>query len=275
MGGIKFYVVKRNKSLSAHPKEGEGDQKTTSVYFCYNFILIKVYMNKNISERKKKKEVIEKMNERRLRLMLGLIVSMIVLGGVIGPAGAGDCLIETRLIVNGTGDMDRTLNAQTERGYSGKSLEESFYTKWRGTGAESKLEYESTLEIFMGNDTEYEDEGELISTIDYAQTAYSTNANWQIYAKNYDIGASQCAAGLGNTIRSFEVGMDDHASEFSLEGSINGRMRLKQQAVDTVTKEKYVVEDTRFRGRYDYIEWNSYIEDLSSPEGLDDWLGCP
>lgn len=201
-----------------------------------------------------------------------LIAGLIIFGAVIGVAVAEDYDIATELSINGTGSFDRTLNVQTELGYAGKTLDEDYYTKWMGTDGDSNLQYDSALEIYMGNSSEFEDQR--VTTIDYAQTAFSTNAKQLVCSKNYDMGSSMGFYSKGNLMKSFEVGMDDTVNEFDIEGSVNGRIRLMQKVVDPVSRVVYLDEDTRLDGRYD-VDWYAYAEKISYPEGEEDWLGCP
>lgn len=201
-----------------------------------------------------------------------LIAGLIVIGAVIGNVVAEDYEIDTELTINGTGSFDRELEVQTELGFAGKSLDEDFYTKYMGTNGDSKLQYASVLEVYMGNSSEFKDTK--ITTIDYAQTKKSTNAKWLICSSNYDMGGSAGAISKGSMITSVQVSMDDAVNEFELEGSVNGRLRLMQKAVDPTSKAVYLVEDTKLEGRYD-VSWYSYIEKISYPEGDGDWLGCP
>ena len=207
-----------------------------------------------------------------MKKVIIILIAALVLSACMSIAIAEDYEISTELVINGTGSFDRELDVQTELGFAGKSLDEDYYTRWMGTNGDSKIQYDSTLEVYMGNSTEFEDKKE--TTIDYAQTAFSTNAKWRFCSENYDVGAAQGVTSNGNMMRSFELGMDDALSEFDLEGSVNGRMRLMQKAVDPVSKILYLEEDTRLDGRYD-IDWYSYIEKISYPEGEEDWLGCP
>jgi hypothetical protein len=201
-----------------------------------------------------------------------LIAAMVLAIAFSGVTMAEDYEISTELSINGTGSFDRELDVQTELGFAGKSLDEDFYTRYMGTDGDSKIQYDSTLEIFMGNSSEFNDTK--VTTIDYAQTAFSTNAKQLVCSKNYDMGASQGFYSKGNTMKSFEVGMDDAVNEFEIEGSVNGRMRLMQKAVDPVTRVIYLDEDTKLDGRYD-LNWYGYIEKISYPAGCEDYLGCP
>lgn len=201
-----------------------------------------------------------------------LITFLFLISSIIGVTVAEDYELSTELSINGTGSFDRTLNVQTELGYAGKSLEESFYTRFLGTDGDSNLEYDSVLEVYMGNSSEFEDAR--VTEISYAQTAFSTNAKWALCSENYDIGAAQGATSKGNLIRSVEVSMDCMANEFDLEGSVNGRLRFMQKAVDPVSRVVYLDEDVRLDGRYD-TTWYGFIEKISYPEGEEGWLGCP
>ena len=207
--------------------------------------------------------------EKGLTICIAAMVLSIAFSGV---AVAEDYEISTELTINGTGSFDRVLNVQTELGYAGKSLDEDYYTRWMGTDGDSKLQYDSTLDVYMGNSSEFEDQK--VSTIDYAQTAFSTNARQLVCSSNHDMGASQGFYSKGNLMKSFEVGMDCSVNEFEIEGVVNGHMRLMQKVVDPVSKIVYLEEDTKLDGRYD-LDWYAYAEKISYPEGEEDWLGCP
>ena len=201
-----------------------------------------------------------------------LVAAMVLSIAFSGVALAGDYEISTELTINGTGSFDRVLNVQTELGFTGKSLDEDYYTKWMGTDGDSKIQYASTLDVYMGNCSESEDQK--VSTIDYAQTAFSTNAKQLVCSSNYDVGASQGFYSKGDLMKSFEVGMDDSVNEFDIEGTVYGRMRLMQKVVDPVSRVIYLDEDTSMDGFYD-LAWYAYAEKICYPEGEEDWLGCP
>jgi len=205
--------------------------------------------------------------------VITILMSILILGSLMSVAVADDYNIYTAFVANGTGDFDRELEVKTALGYEGKTLEEDYYTKWMGTGPSSKWDFESVLEVFMGNSTDTEDE-EKTSMIDYAQTGFSTNADWAICSKNYDIGAMQSVSARGNMMESLELGIEDYVNELKLEGAINGRMRIVEKAVDPISRITHLKTDTRLYGQYD-VALNSVIEDLSYPEGEEDWLGCP
>ena len=206
-----------------------------------------------------------------MKKIITLLIAVLILSVGVAIA-AEDYDIATELQINGTGSFDRTLKVQTDLGYMGKTLDEDYYTRWMGTDGDSNIQYDSVLEVYMGNSSEFEDER--VTTIDYAQTAFSTNAKQLVCAKNYDIGSRQGFYSRNNLIKSFEVSMDDAVNEFDIDASVNGRLRLMQKVVDPVTRVIYLDEDTQLDGRYD-VAWNSYIEKISYPEGMEDWLGCP
>jgi hypothetical protein len=204
-----------------------------------------------------------------------LIVAImgIAIVGMFGAVAAADRSIETELRVSGNGSFSRDMGAQTEMGYAGKRLTETYYTRYMGTDGNSQLEYASSLEMYMGNSTELEDE--TVTEIAYAQTAVSTNAKQLVCSSNYDIGVSQGFSANGPFLaKSFESVMDDHISEFEMEAKVLGRIRLMQDVVDPESRLKYEYEDTQLEGQYD-LEWSAYAEDLSYPEGEEPWLGCP
>ena len=201
-----------------------------------------------------------------------ILIAVLILSTCMSVVTAEDYDLATELQINGTGSFDRTLKVQTDLGYIGKTLDEDYYTRWMGTEGNSNMQYDSVLEVYMGNSSEFEDER--ITTIDYAQTAFSTNAKQLMCSKNYDMGSRQGFYSKGNLIKSFEVSMDDAVNEFDIEASVNGHLRLMQKVVDPVTRVIYLDEDTRLDGRYD-VAWNSYIEKISYPAGDEDWLGCP
>ncbi|MCK4817162.1 hypothetical protein KA005_15435, partial [bacterium] len=165
------------------------------------------------------------------------------------------------------------MTVQTEKGYAGKRLTETFYTRYLGTDGNSQLEYASSLELYMGNSTELDNE--TVTEIAYAQTAVSSNAKQLVCSSNYDIGASQGFSANGPYLaKSFESVMDDHISEFEMEAQVLGRIRLMQKVVDPESRLKYVHEYTELEGKYN-LEWSAYAEDISYPEGEESWLGCP
>jgi hypothetical protein len=124
----------------------------------------------------------------------------------------------------------------------------------------------------MGNSAELENE--TVTEIAYAQTASSTNAKQRVCSNNYDVGALQGFRAKGHMGKSFETVMDDHISEFEIEGKSIGSVRLMQKVVDPESRLKYVHEDTQLDGQYDFA-WSAYAEDPSYPEDEGCWLGCP
>ena len=206
------------------------------------------------------------------KVIMGLMVALIVTGAMIGAAAAEDYDIVSESTINGTGSFDITLKVQTELGYAGKSLTNDFYTKWMGTDGDSDLRYNSALEIFMGNSSEFEDKR--VTEIDIAETALSSNGKQRFCMENYDAGVSQGFTSNGNVIKSFEGGMLDNLNEFEIEGSVYGRMRMMQKVVDPVDHIMYLNEDIRLDGKYDFMKY-MFAEKISFPEGDGDWLGCP
>lgn len=201
-----------------------------------------------------------------------LIAGLIIFGAGIGVAVAEDYIIETETGINGTGSFDMDLTVQTEKGFSGKKLSESFYTRFMGTDGDSNIQFNSALEVFMGNSTEHENES--ITDIAYAQTALSTNAKHFARFANYDVGASVCVATKEDSVILFEGVMEDNVNSFELEGSVAGYARMTEKVVDPITRVKYLDKDTRLWGRH-VFNLNSYVEQVSYPEGDGDWLGCP
>ena len=204
-----------------------------------------------------------------------LIVAIlgIAIVGMFGTAAAVDVIIEEELKVTGNGSFDRDMAVQTEMGYAGKRLTETYYTRYMGTDGNSQLEYASSLDVYMGNSTEFDNE--TVTEIAYAQTAISTNAKQLVCSSNYDIGASQGFSSKGQYLaKSFETIMDDQVSEFNIEGRVHGRVRLMHKVVDPETMLRIVDEDTRLDGQYDF-GWSAYVENPSHPEGEEPWLGCP
>jgi hypothetical protein len=47
-----------------------------------------------------------------------------------------------------------------------------------------------------------------------------------------------------------------------------------QKVVDPDSRLKYLEEDIRLEGEYDF-EWSAYAEQSCYPEGEGEWLGCP
>jgi hypothetical protein len=203
-------------------------------------------------------------------LMVAIIGISIV--GMVGSAAAEDHAIETELQISGNGSFNHDMMAQTEKGYSGKRLTETYYTRWMGTDGNSQMQYASSLEVFMGNLTE--SDNETLTEIAYAQTAISTNAKQLVCSQNYDTGVLQGFSSNGATAKSFELMMDDHASEFEIEGRVVGRMRFMEEVIDPVTRVVFLDQDTQMVGQYDF-DWSAYVETPNYPEGKEPWLGCP
>lgn len=203
-----------------------------------------------------------------------LIVAImgIAIVGMFGQAAAADLIVESELRVSGNGSFNRDMAVQTEMGYAGKRLTETFYTRYLGTDGNSQLEYASSLEVYMGNSTEFDNE--TVSEIAYAQTAASTNAKQRVCSNNYDVGVIQGFSAKGHMGKSFETVMDDHISEFEIEGKSIGSVRLTEKVVDPESRIKYVDVDTHLYGQYDFA-WSAYAEDPSYPEDEECWLGCP
>ena len=209
--------------------------------------------------------------KKGLTILVVAIVGLAIVG-MFGTAAAADLIIETGLQVSGNGSFNRDMTVQTEMGYAGKRLTETFYTRYLGTDGNSRLEYASSLEVYMGNSTEFENE--TVTEIGYAQSASSTYAKQRVFSSNYDIDAAQGFSAKGHMGKSFETVMDDHVSEFEIEGKVIGRVRLMQKVADQESRLKYVHEDTQLDGEYDFA-WSAYVEDLSYPEGEESWLSCP
>lgn len=201
-----------------------------------------------------------------------LMAVLIVFGAVIGVAVAEDYIIETETGINGTGSFDMDLTVQTEKGFGGKKLSESFYTRFMGTDGDSNIRFNSALEVFMGNSTEHDNES--ITDIAYAQTALSTNAKHFARFANYDVGASVCVATKEDSVILFEGVMEDNVNSFELEGTVSGYARMTEKVVDTTTRVNYLDKDTRLWGRHTF-DLNHYVEMTSYPEGCGDYLGCP
>ena len=202
-----------------------------------------------------------------------LIASMILLSVVISSTAAEDYIIESEMAINGTGSFDIDMGVQTEKGFAGKKLSESFYTRFMGTDGNSNLQFNSALEIYMGNSTEHDNES--ITDIAYAQTALSTNAKHFARFSNYDVGASVCIATKEDSVVLFEGIMEDNVNSFELEGSVTGYARITEKVVDPTTQVNYLDKDTRLWGRHVFNS-NHFVEKVSYPKGgLGDWLGCP
>ena len=201
-----------------------------------------------------------------------LIAGLIIIGAVIGNTIAGEYIIESETSINGTGSFDIDLAVQTEKGFEGKKLTESFYTRFMGTDGDSNIQFNSALEIFMGNSTELDNES--ITDIAYAQTTLSTNAKHFVSFANYDVGTSICVDTKEDSVILFEGVMEDNVNSFELEGTVMGYARMTQKVVDQVTRVKYLDEDTRLWGRHAF-NLNAFVEKASYPEGCGDYLGCP
>jgi len=204
---------------------------------------------------------------------LTILIAIIMLGMFVGTAAAVDLEIGRELTVNGVGSFDCDLEVQTEAGYAaGQKLEETLYTRWMATDGESAIEYNSNLEVFVSNITGDNKTAEIA----YAQTAQTTNAKQLLCSEDYTLGAAVGFYSKGDSMKSFELFTDPDLSEFEMEGTIEGRLKLMQKVVDPdANHTKYMVEVTQLDGVYEYA-WNTFVERSGYPEGVcDEWLGCP
>jgi hypothetical protein len=140
--------------------------------------------------------LIKEVKKQMIKKGLTILIAAIVITGLICVIGsaAADMNIETELRASGNGSFSRDMEVQ--------------------------MKYASSLGVYMGNSTEFENE--TVSEITYAQTAASTNAKQRVCSSNYDIAASQGFSTEGHTGKSFETVMDDHVSEFEIEGKVSG-----------------------------------------------------
>lgn len=213
------------------------------------------------------------MKEGKTILIIAAYITgcVLILCSVIGTAAAADLEIGRELTVNGTGSFNCDLEVQTEKGYKGQKLEETLYTRWMGTFGDSAISYNSNLEVFMSNMTGDNRTAEIM----YAQMAQTTNAKQLLCSEDYSLGAYVGFYSKGDTIKSFELFTDPDLSEFEMEGSIDGRLKLMQKVVDPANMTRYMKEVTQLDGEYAYA-WNTYVERFGYPEaGCSEWLECP
>ena len=204
---------------------------------------------------------------------LTIVTTLIALSIFVGSAMAVDLEIGRELTVNGVGSFDCNLEVQSEAGCaSGQKLEETMYTRWMATDGESTISYNSNLEVFMSNMTGDNRTAEIV----YAQTAQTTNAKQLLCSEDYTLGAAVGFYSKGDSMKSFELFTDPDLSEFEMEGTIEGRLKLMQKVVDPdANHTKYMTEVTRLDGNYTY-SWNTFVERLGYPAGeCDEWLSCP
>ena len=201
-----------------------------------------------------------------------VLVALLIVSGIFGSAAAIDLEIGRELSIEGVGSFDCDLKLQTETGYeAGQKLEETLYTRWMGTDGDSAIAYNSNLEVFMSNMTGDNRTAEIA----YAQTAQTSNAKQLLCSGNYDLGAKVGFYSKGNTTKSFELFTDYDLSEFELEGTVDGRLKLMQNVVDPTNRTRYMKEVSQMDGEYKYA-WSVYVERSGYPEGgCDDWLTCP
>jgi hypothetical protein len=200
-----------------------------------------------------------------------ILVVILMLASVVGLVTAEDLEIGRELTVKGVGSFDCELKVQSEKGYEGQKLEETFYTRWMGTNGDSAISYSSNLEVFMSNITGDNRTAEIM----YAQTAQTTNAKQLLCSEDYALGAAVGFYSKGDMTKSFELFTDPDLSEFEMEGSIEGRLKLMQKVVDPINMTRYMQEVTQLDGKYIYA-WNPFAERSGYPEaGCADWLACP
>jgi hypothetical protein len=202
---------------------------------------------------------------------LTILIAILMLTSILGTAAAVDLEIGRELTIDGVGSFNCELEVQTEKGYDGQKLEETLYTRWMGTDGDSAISYNSNLEVFMSNITGDNRTAEIA----YAQTAQTINAKQLLCSEDYALGAAVGFYSKGDTTKSFELFTDSDLSEFEIEGSVVGRLKLMQKVADPVNMTRYMQEVTQLDGKYTYA-WNTYVERSGYPEaGCEDWLACP
>jgi hypothetical protein len=207
----------------------------------------------------------------KMKKGLTILIAVLMLASVIGTAAAVDLEIGRELIVKGTGSFNCDLEVQTEKGYEGQKLEETLYTRWMGTNGNSAISYSSNLEVFISNITGDNRTAEIM----YAQTAQTTNAKQLLCSEDFTLGAAVGFYSKGDNIKSFELFTDPDLSEFEIEGTIEGRLKLMRKVIDPVSMTSYMQEVIQLDGEYTYA-WNAFAEQSGYPEaGCDDYLACP
>lgn len=200
-----------------------------------------------------------------------ILVVVLMLASMVSLVTAVDLEIGRELTVEGVGSFDCNLEVQSEKGFEGQKLEETLYTRWRGTDGDSAISYNSNLEVFISNLTGNNRTAEIM----YAQTAQTTNAKQLLCSDDYSLGAAVGFYSKGNNTKSFELFTDSDLSEFEIQGSVEGRLKLMQKVVDPVNMTRYMQEVTQLDGAYTYA-WNTFVERSGYPEaGCEDWLACP
>lgn len=208
-----------------------------------------------------------------MKKIILIIAGLLILTLFIGGAMAIEYEITSELEIVGINcSLDRELDAQTEYGYAGIILEESFYTKYLGTGGGAPFDYHSIFGLYIGNSTQFENE--TTAEIEYSQTSDSISVKHYMCGKNYELGAAAGFVSGGDAIKSFDLFMDPVTEELGLEAKIDGRIVLMQKVADPDTRFVYVDEVTRVDGKNDIV-WSTFVERLDYPAGDCDWLGCP
>ena len=203
-----------------------------------------------------------------------ILTTIILTCLLISSVTAIELDISSELKVSGINcSFDRELDAQTEYGYKGLNLEESYYTRYLGTDGGGPIEYHSVFQLFMGNSTEFENE--TTSEIVYSQTSSTVRAKQYLCAKDYELGAASGFDSRGDGMRNVELFMDPMAAEFDLKAKTDGRIILMQKVADPETHFVYVEEVTQLDGETNVL-WNTAVEMSGFPEeGCDDYLACP
>ena len=207
-----------------------------------------------------------------MKKVIMMLIALIIFGLFVGSAAAVDYEITSELRVEGVGSFDRELDAQTEYGYDGITLEEMFYTRFLGTNGGGPIEFSSIFTLYKGNSTQFENQS--TAEIEYSQTSDSDSAKHYFFGKNYELGAATGFITRGDTIKSFSLFMDPVTEEFDMEAKVDGRVVVMQKVSDPNTRFVYVDEVTRVDGKNDIV-WNTFVERLDFPAGDCDWLGCP
>jgi hypothetical protein len=211
----------------------------------------------------------------KMKKVITILMALFVFGLFVGSAAAIEYEITSELKVESIGSncsFDREFDVQTEYGYEGITLEESFYTRYMGTDGGGPISYNSIFGLYKGNSTQFENQ--TTAEIEYAQTSNSIFAKHTLCAKDYELGAAVGFISLGNSTKVFELFMDPVITELDLEAIVDGRITIIHKVADPETGFMYLDEVTRLDGESNVVD-SFYVERLDFPAGCEDWLGCP
>ena len=176
--------------------------------------------------------------------------------------------VETAVNIVGEGVIAHEIELNTEKGYRGLKISDSFYTRSLGMYGLSEVNYTSDLCLIVSsraNSTIYQDfEYEL------------TNIRQTTELKNYNIGTKQVFFADGNIVTVAALDATNHSSMVDLEMELEGTGGYKILAVNM--KDPHVreyLDASTSNGSYEIMVSSSIGSNYFPAGPCDSWLECP